>query len=381
MSIRMDPPRSPQSPVAQALAQAAVQRQNMLLGVEREGAVPAPAQEPLPAPPAAGAHPVVPVPVAQPAPPVLTDRVSLSAQARRGLGDALLPTGEAAGRTGAGAQSALPLNPPALGAPASAMPLLPAWPSAGLAAPLRSMVGALVQQLTAPVLPQQVLRAQPWPAELARALDGAATAGLDGDGALLPPLQTWLVRQGTVQTPDGARGFSLTLRVPVAWLQAQPPSLAAASGSAAPLQAAFAGPAQALQSGVVALVLQGTEPAAARTSALLVMDFQPQQAAQLYGREMSMRLDPWVQMAVLQASGQVLRDEDQARSGGQGLCHTPGCPYAGRAECEQPFCLALHSVAAVAPALPLGGETPDSTTARLDENGARSTSTGPGVNG
>lgn len=94
-----------------------------------------------------------------------------------------------------------------------------------------------------------------------------------------------------------------------------------------------------------------------------------------------MRLDPWVQMAVLQASGQVLRDEDQARSGGQGLCHTPGCPYAGRAECEQPFCLALHSVAAVAPALPLGGETPDSTTARLDENGARSTSTGPGVNG
>lgn len=369
MSIRMEPPRSLQPPVAQALAQAALQRQNMLLGAEREGAVPAPAQEPLPAPPAAGAHPVVPVPVAQPAPPVLTDRVSLSAQARQGLGDALLPTADAGGRAGTGAQSASPLNPPALGAPASAMPLLPAWPSTGLAGPLRSMVDALVQQLTAPVLPQQVLRAQPWPAELARALDG-------GDEAQLPPLQNWLVRQGSVQTTEGARGFSLTLRVPAAWLQAQSMSLAAAPGSAAPLQAAFAGPPQALQSGVVALVLQGTEPAAARTSALLVMDFQPQQAAQVYGREMSMRLDPWVQMAALQATGQVPREEHQARSGEPGLCHTPSCPYAWRAECEQPFCLALHSVGAVAPAPAVGGQAPDSPSADPDENGV---SAGPGV--
>ncbi|WP_204247589.1 hypothetical protein [Acidovorax carolinensis] len=373
MSIRMEPPRSLQPPVAQALAQAALQRQNMLLGAEREGAVPAPAREPLPAPLAAGAHPVVPVLVAQPAPPVLTDRVSLSAQARQGLGDALLPTADAGGRAGTGAQSASPLNPPALGAPASAMPLLPAWPSTGLAGPLRSMVEALVQQLTAPVLPQQVTRAHPWPADLARALDG-------GDEAQLPPLQNWLVRQGSVQTTEGALGFSLTLRVPAAWLQAQSMSLAAApaaAASAAPLQAAFGGPPQALQSGMVALVLQGTEPAGARTSALLVMDFQPQQAAQVYGREMSMRLDPWVQMAALQTSGQVQRDEDQARSGGQGLCHTPGCPYAGRAECEQPFCLALHSVAAVAPAPAVGAEAPDSPSADPDENGL---SAGPGVN-
>jgi len=367
MSIRMDPPRSPQPPVAQALAQAAVQRQAMLLGGEREGVVQLPAPEVLPGAPAPGA-PAMPSPVpsamSQPPVPALTDRVSLSPQARQGLGDtpSATTTGGAGGRTGPGVQPASLLSPSALGASASAMPLLPAWPASGLSVPLRSMVNALVQQLTASVLPQQVTRAQPWPADLVRALDGAATAGSDGDGALLPPLQNWLVRQGSVLTPEGARGFSLTLRVPAAWLQTQSPSLAAApaaAASAAPLQAAFGGPPQALQSGVVALVLQGAESAAARTSALLVMDFQPQQAAQVYGRDMQIRLDPWVQMAALQASGQIPREEDKARSGEHGLCHTPGCPYAGRAECEQPFCLALHSVGAVVPALAVGAEAPD----------------------
>ena len=59
MSIRMDPPRTPQPPVAQALAQAAVQRQAMLLGGEREGAAPLPAPEALPGAPAPGT-PAVP---------------------------------------------------------------------------------------------------------------------------------------------------------------------------------------------------------------------------------------------------------------------------------------------------------------------------------
>lgn len=362
MSIRMDPPRTPQPSVAQALAQAAVQRQAMLLGGEREGAAPLPAPEALPGAPAPGT-PAVPSQVAsafaQPPLPAQTDRVSLSPQARQGLGDAPSVLAGSGERAGTGAQHTSPLSSQGLGAPSSAAPLLPAWPTSGLPAPLRSMVGALVQQLTASVLPQQVTRAQPWPADLARALDGR-------DDALLPPMQNWLVRQGSVLTPEGARGFSLTLRVPAAWLQAQSPSLAAApaaTASAAPLQAAFAGPPQALQSGVVALVLQGTEPAAARTSALLVMDFQPQQAAQVYGRDMQMRLDPWVQMAALQASGQVPREEDKARSGERGLCHTPGCPYAGRAECEQPFCLALHCVGAVAPSVALGAEVPDPSVA------------------
>lgn len=369
MSIRTDPPRSPQPPVAQALAQAALQRQNMLLGGEREGAVSSPAQEALPGSPAPGtpsAPSQVPLAISHPPLPALSDRVSLSPQARQGLGDAPSASGGvegAGGRAGTGAPPASPLGSAGLGAPASAAPLLSAWPASGLAAPLRSMVGALVQQLTGPVLPLQVVRAQPWPADLARALDGGATPGHGGDDSLLPALQTWLVRQGAVQTSEGARSFSLTLRVPVSWLQAQAPSLAAGPAPVTPLQAAFTGPPQALQSGVVALVLQGTGPEAARTSALLAIDFQPQQAAQVYGRDMQMRLDPWVQMAALQASGQVPREEDKARSGEHGLCHTPGCPYAGRAECEQPFCLALHSVAAVAPALAPGGEAPERSAA------------------
>lgn len=216
------------------------------------------------------------------------------------------------------------------------------------------MVGALVAQLTAGSgAPQRVTAAQPWPIGLAQALERGA---VDTDA---PPLQTWLVRQGSVQTPEGPRGFALTLRVPVPWLASQAPSGAAASAASAAstaaaatppavslLQVPFTGNAQSLQSGVFALVLQGLEASAPRTSALLVMDFQPQLPATVYGRDMltQLRLDPWTQMAVLQASGQVPREEDRARNGASGLCETVGCPYAARAECAQPFCLAMRGV-------------------------------------
>ena len=224
------------------------------------------------------------------------------------------------------------------------------------------MVSAVVQQVTAGSgAPQRVVSAQPWPMGLAQALESGT---LDAEQ---PPLQTWLVRQGTAQTPEGPRGFALTLRVPVPWLAAQaaqavpsgpPPS---ASSSAVPVAAAlqvpFAGSGQALQSGVTALVLQGMEPSAPRTSALLVLDFQPQLAATVYGRDMLQqqqtgRLDPWTQMAVLQASGQVPREEDRARNGASGLCETVGCPYLARAACVQPFCSAMRG--AVSPPDPVG---------------------------
>ena len=88
-----------------------------------------------------------------------------------------------------------------------------------------------------------------------------------------------------------------------------------------------------------------------------MLDFQPQLAATVYGRDMLQqqqagRLDPWTQMAVLQASGQVPREEDRARNGASGLCETVGCPYAARAECVQPFCLALRGVLPPEPAGP-----------------------------
>lgn len=347
MPVNLDPPRGPLPPVVQALAEAALQRQNALLGTDREGAVPA--QTPaFPAPPGA---PPAPAPQSRPL-PVGADQVSLSAQARSSLAS---PSGAVIGpgqplATGTSASPAPPAPPGSRANPAGtagAVPL-PPWPATGASAPLRGMVAALVQQVTAPAQPQRVLAVQPWPAAL--------LPEVDGDGAAagsLPPLQTWLVRQGVVQTTEGARAFSLTLRVPVPWLQSQPVQPPGAPAPAAPLAAVFAGRAEALQSGTWALVLQADTPAAARTSALLVLDFPPLAQAAVYGRELQARQDPWLQMAVLQASGQLPRDEDAARDREAGLCQAPGCPYAGRAPCAQPFCLALRAVPPADPVEPL----------------------------
>jgi hypothetical protein len=209
---------------------------------------------------------------------------------------------------------------------------------------LLRLVSALVAQVTAQAgVPQRVVAAQPWPIGMAQALEGGT---LDADQ---PPLQTWLVRQGVFQTPEGQRGMALTLRAPVSWLAAQQAPVPGAQASAvSALQVPFAGGSQALQSGVMALVLQGMDAAAPRTSALLVLDLQPQLAATVYGRDMLQqatgRLDPWTQMAVLQASGQVPREYERARNGASGLCETVGCPYAARAACVQPFCLAMRGV-------------------------------------
>ena len=80
-------------------------------------------------------------------------------------------------------------------------------------------------------------------------------------------------------------------------------------------------------------------------------------AATVYGRDMLQqatgRLDPWTQMAVLQASGQVPRDDERAHRGASGLCETVGCPYAARAACVQPFCPALPDIAPATAARPL----------------------------
>ena len=246
----------------------------------------------------------------------------------------------------------------------------PAWPSGGVSAPLQSLLGSLVQQATAAVLPQRVLAIQPWPPALHAQVDGAAAGPRGGANGPAPaPLQTWLVRQGVVQTPEGARGVSMTVRVPAPWLQALEqaqteatptrswqvwliPTLPTAPPPAPPaLQAAFTGPSQALQSGTFALALESPGGGAARTSALLTLELQPllppPAAAQLavYGRDLPhQRQDPWLQMAALQASGQVERDEDRARHGSAALCDTPDCPYLGRAACVQPFCAALRVV-------------------------------------
>jgi hypothetical protein len=222
------------------------------------------------------------------------------------------------------------------------------------------LLDALVQQLT-PAAPQRVVAVQPW---------GPATAGAGLPAeADLPPLQTWLVGQGSVHTEQGARAFTATLRVPAAWLQALPPApTATPQGSASALQAAFAGRPQALVGGLFALVLQpGTlpgmlqaeAPGGGHTSALLALELAPwagAAASLVYGRDpLHSRNDPWLQMLALQASGYG-RDEEEAeqRRRQRGHCDTPGCPYAGRAPCEQPFCHALRveAVPAVPPIAP-----------------------------
>lgn len=352
-SSPIDPPRTPQAPVSRVLAEAALQRQNMLLGPGGRAPAAAPGDATFPAAlqPGAGLQPpvIAPPPLPLPATP---DRVSLSPQARESLQDAGAGDGTGRAASAAGGAPGQPGQAPlAAGTPRAlagsagaeaAAPLRPApWPAGGVAAPLRQVLDALVRQLTAPgQAPQRVVAAQPWSA----ALEAQLAAHED---TALPPLRTWLVGQGEVQTGEGARPVAVALRVPAAWLQSQPPPAAGANAAAGPLAAAFAGRPQALASGLFALVLQSPGPESARTSALLAIDFPPwlaAQAATVYGRDpRGTGNDPWLQMAALQAAGWRPPDEDEDARGGQGTpCDTPGCPYAGRAACVQPFCMALR---------------------------------------
>ena len=365
MSIQMDPPRSPVPAVAQALAEAALQRQNMLLGADKgaagvgaPGAVnPAGGVPPLPT--LNPATPLAPPPLPEGASdPALADRVSLSPRASQAL--------QAQGQTSAAAPPAAAAQPGrGMAVPPAAVPTLAAagaggvtgaaWPASGVSPAMRGLLNALVQQLT-PAAPQRVVAMQPWGA----GLGGAGGLPADPD---LPPLQTWLVGQGLLHTEQGPRAFTAMLRVPAAWLQGLPTaSLPSSPAPAGTLQAAFAGSAQALTGGLFALVLQpgvGAGERAAATSALLSLELAPWQGAAasvVYGRDqLQARNDPWLQMLALQASGYG-REEEEAdqRRRARGHCDTPGCPYAGRAPCEQPFCLAQR-VVPVQAVPPVGG--------------------------
>lgn len=309
---------------------------------------------------------------------------------------------------------------------------LPAqWPAGGVTPQWQALLQAVVQQASAgQPLPQQLLNAQSWPAALAQAVlqhagqstgapapsapsalpptppatplptsmlsaAGSATSGPQAAAPArpaLPPLQNWLVQQGVLQGPDGERAFTLTLRVPVAWAQAQSvlgqalgsqaggasaamPSLAGlaplAASSAMPgggLSLPYGGSVQQLSNATFGLVLapQGLPAAqtqAMRTSAVLQLEFQPlpnavTSAAQqtvaatllpigmlpqeAYQALLARGGDPWLHMAQQQASGQLPRDRQQ--HGSEGQCDHAGCQYQGRAECAQPFCAEMNSL-------------------------------------
>ena len=212
----------------------------------------------------------------------------------------------------------------------------------------------------------------------AAALEQAGRSPADATTApRLPLLQNWLVQQGTLVTPQGERGFSLTLQVPAAWAQvvggAMPsPSLSPSASPAqgmAPMRLPVA-ELSALSSGPLAMVLQPQGPAAGATSglatsALLWLELQPVSAAaaqstpaQLAGLPLAMpapalaqevqqllqnKSDPWLMMAAAQAANALPmpRRNSEHRSH---LCMTEGCQYQGQAPCAQPFCSEMNRI-------------------------------------
>lgn len=280
--------------------------------------------------------------------------------------------------------------------------LAPAWPAQGVSAPLQQWLQNLLAQIVVQGRPLQMLTAQPGSAALLQALAQAALqqGGTAGQACALrtaaalsptlaaalqaatppssastapaaPPLQNWWVQQGTLPTPQGERGFSLTLQVPVAWAQSM--------GAAAPAGGSPQTAAPALRlpwlahtplpaSGPIALVLQPQDaPAAARTSAVLWLEFQPAPMgaahanatpggtglplfapAQEVQQLLQNKSEPWLMMAAAQAANAV---PDARRPLGEHrthLCTTEGCQYQGRAPCAQPFCREMNRVWAAA---------------------------------
>jgi hypothetical protein len=224
----------------------------------------------------------------------------------------------------------------------------------------------------------------------ARPAGGIAGGAAGGATQTLPALQSWWVQQGTLLTPQGERGFTLSLQVPQAWAQAQGAAMALAAASAsapgaAPFTAAAlpAGAAlplagaqarlrglrlpldaslQSLASGPVAVVVQPRGADALRTSALLLLELQPLRQpggamaspaglasvaslspafAQEVQQMLQQRNDPWLHMAAAQASGALPR-ERRAFEHQSHFCTTEGCQYEGRAPCAQPFCSEMN---------------------------------------
>lgn len=283
------------------------------------------------------------------------------------------------------------------------------WPSQGLPAAVQQFVQNLLAQvqvnLQGQAQPLQLLAGQQGSVALMQALAQAAVSGtqppssaLQTAAALsptaavaleqaqqgttatpaaavtprLPQLQNWLVQQGMLVTPQGERGFSLTLQVPAAWAQAVGAASTQAvqgQGLALHLPVADLG---ALSSGPLALVLQPQSSAAATplaSSALLWLELQPiaatsaqatpaQMAGQMAGLPLTMpapalaqevqqllqnKSDPWLMMAAAQAANAlpVPRRNSEHRSH---LCSTEGCQYQGQAPCAQPFCSEMNRI-------------------------------------
>lgn len=302
--------------------------------------------------------------------------------------------GTATGTAAAGGQ-AQPSQSPQTAASASAQ--AGAAPQAASSSPALQAAASLQPAAAAVTLAVAAAKAKVVDALLAGSglapQAGASAPGGVAGGATqtLPALQSWWVQQGTLLTPQGERGFTLSLQVPQAWAQAQGAAMALAAASAsapgaAPFTAAAALPAgaalplagaqatepglrlpldaslQSLASGPVAVVLQPRGADALRTSALLLLELQPLRQpggamaspaglasvaslspalAQEVQQMLQQRNDPWLHMAAAQASGALPR-ERRAFEHQSHFCTTEGCQYEGRAPCAQPFCSEMN---------------------------------------
>lgn len=302
--------------------------------------------------------------------------------------------GAAAGAAAAGGQ-AQPSQSPQTGTSASAQ--AGAAPQAASSSPALQAAASLQPAAAAVTLAVAAAKAKVVDALLAGSglapQAGASAPGGVAGGATqtLPALQSWWVQQGTLLTPQGERGFTLSLQVPQAWAQAQGAAMALAAASAsapgaAPFTAAAALPAgaapplagaqaaepglrlpldaslQSLASGPVAVVVQPRGADALRTSALLLLELQPLRQpggamaspaglasvaslspalAQEVQQMLQQRNDPWLHMAAAQASGALPR-ERRAFEHQSHFCTTEGCQYEGRAPCAQPFCSEMN---------------------------------------
>lgn len=301
--------------------------------------------------------------------------------------------GAAAGTAPAGGQ-AQPSQSPQTAASASAQ--AGAAPQAASSSPALQAAASLQPSAAAVTLAVAAAKAKVVDALLAGSglapQAGASAPGGVAGGATqtLPALQSWWVQQGTLLTPHGERGFTLSLQVPQAWAQAQGAAMALAAASAsapgaAPFTAAAlpAGAAlplagaqatepglrlpldaslQSLASGPVAVVVQPRGADALRTSALLLLELQPLRQpggamaspaglasvaslspalAQEVQQMLQQRNDPWLHMAAAQASGALPR-ERRAFEHQSHFCTTEGCQYEGRAPCAQPFCSEMN---------------------------------------
>ena len=301
--------------------------------------------------------------------------------------------GAAAGTAPAGGQ-AQPSQSPQTGTSASAQ--AGTAPQAASSSPALQAAASLQSSAAAVTLAVATAKAKVVDALLAGSglapQAGASAPGGVAGGATqtLPALQSWWVQQGTLLTPQGERGFTLSLQVPQAWAQAQGAAMALAAASAsapgaAPFTAAAlpAGAAlplagaqatepglrlpldaslQSLASGPVAVVVQPRGADALRTSALLLLELQPLRQpggamaspaglasvaslspalAQEVQQMLQQRNDPWLHMAAAQASGALPR-ERRAFEHQSHFCTTEGCQYEGRAPCAQPFCSEMN---------------------------------------